>query len=145
MKKIILTLATVACMTLPMQAQAFDITGIVKNAVTNAVTGVVEETTTEVTNEVTKTAVKETGIKGLTPSTKALNADGITNIAKSNGLAVTPDILGKVEPSSGQVSTNENSATSNSFKELKSNGTSAPITQKGNAVSGILKGIFNSQ
>lgn len=145
MKKIILTLAAVACMTLPMQAQAFDITGIVKNAVTNAVTDVVDETTTEVTKEVTKTAtntvVKETGITGLTPSTKVLDANGIANVAKSNGLSTTSGVLGEIEPSSGQVNTGQSGV----LQEMQPGGTTAPTIQKGSPVSGFLKDMFNSK
>jgi len=162
MKKIILTLATVACMTLPMQAQAFDITGIVTNAVKSAVTDVVKETTTEVTKTAAKTVVKETGIvgadkyvgmavdnagsvKNLNASTKMLNADGAAGVvAKANALAVTADNLRRVEPSSG-VSTNKVNTNKDTIQKMEPGRPSVPVIQKGNPVSGFLKGMFNSQ
>ena len=111
MNKSIITLALVATTVFPVNAQAFDIGGLVRSAVQDAVTEVVEDTVKSTAKDATKTAVKTAadaaGVKGADKYIDVAvdNADGVQNSAA--GLKATSGMIGSggIGAVSGALST----------------------------------------
>ena len=95
MKRIVLPFAVLAVSALPvMGAQAFDIGGLVKNAVKDAITEVVEDTTKDATKSAVKGAAEAAGVEGADRYVDVAvdNAGGIQNGAAN--LKATSGMIG---------------------------------------------------